>query len=281
MLCKKCGKEFLEYDGTCPECGAVITEDSNKSASLDGDSTKILRNKNIIIIVLSVVLALLVIGGVCYAIYYNSPTARQKRLDEMIEVLRESTDKPITEFITGDYDGDGDYEAYALVGPEDVDVTDESDFTLEYVNEESESEETTKSSEAKNETTTKKTATTKSTTKKETTKQTTAKKEKTTTEIEIITEVVTRHGFDSYEDAVEAFNNKGSGTVMNCESVGESNIYAYSQPNDTSAKIFWLSPGERLKVVEVKDGYSRVLYQGFENSVTWVPNENLSFVSWG
>lgn len=125
------------------------------------------------------------------------------------------------------------------------------------------------------------------TTEADTTKETTTKVEKTeketTTKAEKTTENKTQldSSVTSYADAIVAFKEKGSGTVMNCKIVGSGAIYATSKPADGSTKILYLVPGESVKVVKVEGGYSKIVKSGFESSVTWVSNENLSFVSWG
>lgn len=134
---------------------------------------------------------------------------------------------------------------------------------LKIVNEES----TTETKPTEKETTTKA---------EETTKETTTKAEKPT---ENKTQLDS--SINTYADAIEAFKEKGSGAVMNCKIVGSGAIYATSKPAEGSTKILYLVPGESVKVVRVDGGYSKIIKAGYESSVTWVPNENLSFVSWG
>lgn len=133
-------------------------------------------------------------------------------------------------------------------------------------------------SETEAKTTEKETTTEKEkTTEKETTKKETTTKKESTTEGKTQTDT----NITSYADAVKAFKEKGSGAVMNCKIVGSGNLYAYSKPDVNSAKILWLESGESVKVVRVDGEYSKIVKLGFESSVTWVPNENLTFVSWG
>ncbi len=127
-----------------------------------------------------------------------------------------------------------------------------------------EEESTTKKSEEK-------------TTEKVTEKETTTKKPENTTEDKTQTD----GSIKSYADAVKAFKEKGSGTVMNCKISSSSNVFATSRPDSSSVKILLLVPGEQIKVVAVEGDYSKVVKQGYESSVTWVPNDCLSFVSWG
>ncbi len=115
------------------------------------------------------------------------------------------------------------------------------------------------------------------TTEKLTEKETTTEKPETTTEGK--TEL--DGSITSYDDAVKAFKEKGNGTVMNCKIVGSGNVFATYSPDPTSARILLLVPGEQIKVVAVDGNYSKVVKVGFESSSTWVPNKNLSFVSWG
>lgn len=83
----------------------------------------------------------------------------------------------------------------------------------------------------------------------------------------------------SYADAIKAFKSKGNGTVMNCKVIGSGTIYATANPDKTSARILYLVPGDDIKVIAVNDSFSKV--KSKEGYVAWVPNENLTFVSWG
>lgn len=115
------------------------------------------------------------------------------------------------------------------------------------------------------------------TTEKPTEKETTTKKPETTKEDKTQVD----GSIKSYDDAVKAFKEKGNGAVMNCKIVGSGNVFATSGPDASSVKILLLVPGEQIKVVAVSGNYSKIIKSGYESSVTWVPNENLAFVSWG
>lgn len=114
-------------------------------------------------------------------------------------------------------------------------------------------------------------------TEKPTEKETTTKKPETTTEGKTPTD----SSITSYADAVKAFKEKGSGAVMNCKIAGSGSVYAVSAPNASAVKILVLFPGESVRVVAVDGEYSKIVKAGYESAVTWVPNANLSFVSWG
>ncbi len=112
---------------------------------------------------------------------------------------------------------------------------------------------------------------------KPTEKETTTKKPETTTEGKTQTD----SSIKSYSDAIKAFKEKGNGAVMNCKITGTGSVYAVSAPNASAVKILVLFPGESVRVVAVNGEYSKIVKSGYESSVTWVPNSNLSFVSWG
>lgn len=137
-------------------------------------------------------------------------------------------------------------------------------LNLKYLQIVKEAESTTKKTEEK-------------TTEKPTEKETTTKKPESTTEGKTQID----GSITSYADAVKAFKEKGSGTVMNCKIVGSGNVFATYSADPSSAKILLLVPGEQIKVVAVEGNYSKIVKKGYESSSTWVPNENLSFVSWG
>lgn len=125
------------------------------------------------------------------------------------------------------------------------------------------------------ESTTKKTE--EKTTEKVTEKETTTKKPESTTEDKTQPD----GSIKTYADAVKAFKEKGNGAVMNCKISSGSNVFATSRPDSDSVKILLLVPGEQIKVVAVEGDYSKVVKKGYESSITWVPNDCLSFVSWG
>ncbi len=120
-------------------------------------------------------------------------------------------------------------------------------------------------------------STTKKTEEKTTEKETTTKKPETTTEGKTQSD----SSIKSYADAVKAFKEKGNGAVMNCKIIGNGNVFATYSADPSSARILLLVPGEQIKVVAVQGDYSKIVKKGYESSSTWVPNENLSFVSWG
>lgn len=91
----------------------------------------------------------------------------------------------------------------------------------------------------------------------------------------------TDNSIKTYADAVKAFKEKGNGAVMNCKIVGSGSVYAVSAPSESAVKILVLFPGESIRVVAVDGEYSKIVKTGYESAVTWVPNANLSFVSWG
>ena len=117
----------------------------------------------------------------------------------------------------------------------------------------------------------------------ETTEETTTKvpEEITTKKPEQQTEPSTELDTDikSYADAVKAFKAKGDGTVMNCKIVGSDAVFATAQPDKSSTRLLYLVPGDKITVIGVNDSYSKV--KSSEGYIAWVPNENLTFVSWG
>lgn len=115
------------------------------------------------------------------------------------------------------------------------------------------------------------------TTEKKTEKETTTKAPESTTEAKTETD----GSIKSYDDAIKAFKEKGNGAVMYCKISSSSNVFATSAPNSSSVNILLLVPGEQIKVVAVDGAYSKIVKSGFESSITWVPNDCLSFVSWG
>lgn len=118
--------------------------------------------------------------------------------------------------------------------------------------------------------------TTEKATEKPTEKETTTKKPETTEGLTQIDSSIT-----SYSDAIKAFNEKGGNAVMNCKITGNGSVFAVSGPSASAVNILVLFPGENVRVVAVNGDYSKIVKTGYESCVTWVPNSNLSFVSWG
>lgn len=110
--------------------------------------------------------------------------------------------------------------------------------------------------------------------------ETTTEEEKTTKPAETTTEAPTQTDSDisSYDDAVKAFSSKPAGTVMNCKIKSSDVIFARANPDTTSTQILYLMSGDSVQVIGVSGSYSKVRNAYGEG---WVPNANLTFVSWG
>ncbi|MBE6782807.1 MAG: hypothetical protein E7536_02195 [Ruminococcaceae bacterium] len=110
--------------------------------------------------------------------------------------------------------------------------------------------------------------------------ETTTEAETTTKPEEATTEAPTQVDTDisNYAEAVEAFKSKPAGTVMNCKIKSSDVIFARANPDTTSTQILYLMSGDSVQVIGVSGSYSKVRNAYGEG---WVPNENLTFVSWG
>lgn len=109
--------------------------------------------------------------------------------------------------------------------------------------------------------------------------ETTTKKPETTTEGKTVVD----SNIKSYQDAVNEFKNKGSGTVMNCKIVCNGHCFAKDKPSPSGGNILYLVNGQSVKVTAVSGDFSKVTVtvNGVQYTGQWVSNENLSFVSWG
>ncbi|MBE6783554.1 MAG: hypothetical protein E7536_06035 [Ruminococcaceae bacterium] len=131
--CNFCGKENLDNTKFCTSCGKPFVQKPSPAVmeSRAVQSVKFVpatppapkkkkSSKGIIIAIVAVLLVAAVVLGIIFMPgLFDKKTSEEEKLKQLLE---ESTTKPIVEFVCDDYDSDGTYEAYAIVGK-----TDESD----------------------------------------------------------------------------------------------------------------------------------------------------------
>ncbi|MBQ7956429.1 MAG: zinc-ribbon domain-containing protein [Clostridia bacterium] len=133
MFCKRCGKEIPNNSNVCQYCGSQVTPRTSANTYTNFNNTTVNQapsapQKNqkktpwkIIAPVVAVLLIIAIVFGV-FACANNKKKAAEEKLRQILE---ESTTKPIVEFMCEDYNGDGRYEAFAVVG--------ESEDKAEYI----------------------------------------------------------------------------------------------------------------------------------------------------
>ena len=146
MFCKRCGKEIPNDSNVCQYCGSQVTPRTSANTYTNFNNTTVNQapsapQKNqkktpwkIIAPVVAVLLIIAIVFGV-FACANNKKKAAEEKLRQILE---ESTTKPIVEFMCEDYDGDGRYEAFAVVGEseEKAEYIEYSEADICHVNEE-------------------------------------------------------------------------------------------------------------------------------------------------
>ncbi|MBQ7957657.1 MAG: hypothetical protein IJ279_06425 [Clostridia bacterium] len=130
MFCERCGKEIDNDSFACKHCGGIVSEKSpiqNKNMK----SPKKRLSLKIIVPVVAVVLILAIIFFIAVKNY-----KKNEDLEILEAILRESTEKPIADFVYEDYDSDGTYEVFAVVGESAIKDkrTEYSDADIYFVN---------------------------------------------------------------------------------------------------------------------------------------------------
>ncbi|MBQ7956887.1 MAG: zinc ribbon domain-containing protein [Clostridia bacterium] len=109
MFCRQCGKELKDDSAFCPYCGIKRKEEKQQKSK-----EKNMRKR--VIVVIAVLLVAAIILSILF-IRHNMQLEEMTQAEEKLtQLLKESTDKPIVEFVYEDYDADGTYEAYAVAG---------------------------------------------------------------------------------------------------------------------------------------------------------------------
>lgn len=134
--CGKCGTFLGEGNGVCPGCGFVYGEQSDNGeyvppfidttalrqpVNLDELASedmeiKVKKKRKLFITGISLVLVLAIVTSVLL-IFKNKELEKQLADRNMLaEILAKHTDKPLADFYCDDYDGNGTYEGFAVVG---------------------------------------------------------------------------------------------------------------------------------------------------------------------
>ena len=123
--CPSCGKQLPDGSRFCKFCGSPVSQmpqvpvqiNAQKPAS---QNKKKKSAKKVILAIIAIILAIAI--GFCGWLLWDVIADKNKDVDgeeKLKELLEESTTKPIIEFVYDDYDSDGTYEAYAIVGESD------------------------------------------------------------------------------------------------------------------------------------------------------------------
>ena len=130
ITCPECGKELADGARFCKFCGSQVlqtnmqnnTQRPVQNIQVTTPAPKKKKSTKIVLIaIISIILVVAIVLGIIFI-----PDLIGKKKDEdltdkekLTQLLEESTTKPIVEFVYDDYDSDGTYEAYAVVGETD------------------------------------------------------------------------------------------------------------------------------------------------------------------
>lgn len=159
IRCPKCKKEFPEGRKFCVYCGTPLTQAntqvplvqrsaqrsvqenavainrvaSNQMNTVEVSKKKKRKNdKSMIVAIIAVILSIALIAGGIFTFKFISDKKKEADLSEnrtrFENILKESTTKPIVEMVVEDYDLDGTYEAYAIVGETDEEDEEHPEF---------------------------------------------------------------------------------------------------------------------------------------------------------
>ncbi len=133
ILCYKCGRQLPDGTKFCKFCGTPLTQQPpvqnvnmpvrefpQQMPMKPAAPQKKKSTKKIIIAIIAVILVIAIVVGGIFFFRWKKKEAEIKESSEHLEqILEESTTKPIVELVCEDYDSDGTYEAYAIVGETD------------------------------------------------------------------------------------------------------------------------------------------------------------------
>lgn len=149
MFCKRCGKQIADGSTSCQYCGAVVTKrpatntytNFNAPAantSYQAPQPEKKQNKTPWKIIAPVV-AVLLVAAIVFGVVSCSKGKQKEHEDKLRQLLEESTSKPVVEFMCDDFDNNGDFEAYAVVGKSEKkdDIIEYYDADICFVNEDS------------------------------------------------------------------------------------------------------------------------------------------------
>ena len=146
MFCKRCGKEIPNDSNVCQYCGSQVTPRTSANTYTNFNNTTVnqappvpqKKKKKTPWKIIAPIVAVLLIIAIIFGVFACSNSKKKAAEEKLRQILAESTTKPVVEFMCEDYDGDGTYEAYAVVGDseEKEEYVEYSDADICFVNEE-------------------------------------------------------------------------------------------------------------------------------------------------
>ncbi|MBE6782722.1 MAG: zinc-ribbon domain-containing protein [Ruminococcaceae bacterium] len=133
ITCPKCGKQLADGARFCKFCGSQVPQINvqnpvQNNAQIPAREIQVTApapekkksSKGIVIAIVAIVLiAAIVLGIIFLPDLFGEKEADLTDKEKLTQLLEESTTKPIVEFAYDDYDNNGTYEAYAVVGETD------------------------------------------------------------------------------------------------------------------------------------------------------------------
>ncbi|MBQ7956992.1 MAG: zinc-ribbon domain-containing protein [Clostridia bacterium] len=149
MFCKRCGKEIPNNSNVCQYCGSQVTPRTSSNTYTNFNNPTInnhyqappapqKNNKKTPWKIIAPIVAVLLIIAIVFGVFACANNKKKAAEEKLRQILEESTTKPIVEFMCEDYDGDGRYEAFAVVGKseEKAEYIEYSEADICHVNEE-------------------------------------------------------------------------------------------------------------------------------------------------
>lgn len=106
--CPDCGEQISDSVEKCVHCGRVLTQKEKTKIKFDNSVTDtkdfITKNKKLLKKIVAIVLAVIAVGVIVYALWYNSGTERAHRLAETDASTYNDTYKQLYGSESNDYD---------------------------------------------------------------------------------------------------------------------------------------------------------------------------------
>ncbi|MBE6783373.1 MAG: zinc ribbon domain-containing protein [Ruminococcaceae bacterium] len=137
IICPACKKELSDGTKFCKFCGTQIMQTDVQQPSMSNPINEYTKkskksSKKVTIAIIAVLLVIAVVLSVIFIPKFINDEKenedKQTAEEKLTAILEESTSKPIIDFVCEDYDLNGTYEAYAVVGETDEEDAEHPEF---------------------------------------------------------------------------------------------------------------------------------------------------------
>ncbi len=106
--CPDCGEQISDSVEKCVHCGRVLTQKDKTKIKIDSSVTEtkafVDKNKKLLKKIVPIILAVIAVGVIVYALWYNSGTERARRLAETDAATLNDTYEQLYGSESNDYD---------------------------------------------------------------------------------------------------------------------------------------------------------------------------------